>query len=125
MASAAVLSAVCAPAVAAPAVAWEDQFVSGELTDARGHHYIGGHPTERGSEDMFGDNYYDGVLQNSVAYVPNYVAPPAPPPPPPIYVDESGDYCREYSREAHVGDRMQENYGTACLQPDGSWRVVQ
>lgn len=60
------------------------------------------------------------------AYVPNYVAPPAPsPPPPPIYIDNRyGSYCREYSRIVQRGDQVQESYGTACLQPDGSWKVV-
>jgi surface antigen len=57
------------------------------------------------------------------AYVPNYVAPEAPPPA--TYVDEeSGDYCREYSQTIRVAGQVQESYGTACLQPDGSWRVV-
>lgn len=33
-------------------------------------------------------------------------------------------YCREYTRTIHVGGRPQEGYGTACLQPDGSWRIT-
>jgi hypothetical protein len=36
-----------------------------------------------------------------------------------------GDYCREYHRDATVGGRQQQVYGTACLQPDGSWEIVQ
>ena len=56
-------------------------------------------------------------------YIPNYVAPSAPPP---TYIDNvSGDYCRDYSELIKVGGHVQESYGTACLQPDGSWRVVQ
>ena len=35
-----------------------------------------------------------------------------------------GDYCREYTRTVYIGGRIQEAYGTACLQPDGSWMVV-
>lgn len=61
-------------------------------------------------------------------YAPNYVAPPAPQPPPPstIYVDDSsGSYCREYSQQIRIGDQVQESYGTACMQPDGSWKIVQ
>lgn len=34
-------------------------------------------------------------------------------------------YCREYTQRVVVGGRVQESYGTACLQPDGSWRVAQ
>jgi len=36
----------------------------------------------------------------------------------------SGAYCREYTTRAQVGGRTQEAYGTACRQPDGSWRIV-
>ena len=32
--------------------------------------------------------------------------------------------CREFRMESLVGDRWQEVYGTACRQPDGSWRIV-
>lgn len=34
------------------------------------------------------------------------------------------DYCREYTRTIYVGGKPQEGYGTACLQPDGSWQIV-
>ncbi|SMF16387.1 Surface antigen [Tistlia consotensis] len=33
-------------------------------------------------------------------------------------------YCREYTGTASVGGRIQRTYGTACRQPDGSWRLV-
>ena len=56
-------------------------------------------------------------------YTPNYVAPPAPSP---THADpEAGTYCREYSQEIRIAGQLQESYGTACLQPDGSWRIVQ
>ncbi|MDE2029510.1 MAG: glycine zipper 2TM domain-containing protein [Alphaproteobacteria bacterium] len=67
---------------------------------------------------------YDDALQPVFEnpYTPNYVAPPEPPP---IYTDpSSGAYCREFSQEASIGGREREVYGTACLQPDGTWRVV-
>jgi hypothetical protein len=65
---------------------------------------------------------------------PNYVAPPAPKPvmpgvqaaaQPPIYQDTSGSTCRQYSQHLRTAGGIQESYGTACLQPDGSWRVVK
>jgi surface antigen len=85
-------------------------------------------------------------------YEPNYVAPYAPPPPRVIYVQpnvfeyrarepayveggyvgassapaytpSSSSYCREYTQQIRIGNQIQESYGTACLQPDGSWRV--
>jgi hypothetical protein len=73
------------------------------------------------SYDMFPSQAY------YVPYQPNYVAPPAPPPAPPVtYIDEdSGNYCREYSQQIRIGNQVRESYGTACLQPDGSWHIVQ
>lgn len=32
-------------------------------------------------------------------------------------------YCREYNQRVTVGGRTQDSYGTACLQPDGSWKI--
>lgn len=34
------------------------------------------------------------------------------------------DYCREYTRTVYIGNRQQEAYGTACLQPNGDWKIV-
>lgn len=36
----------------------------------------------------------------------------------------SGAYCREYQQSVVVGGKTQSGYGTACQQPDGSWKVV-
>ena len=36
-----------------------------------------------------------------------------------------GAYCREFQQTVTVGNRAQEAYGTACRQPDGSWKMVQ
>lgn len=33
-----------------------------------------------------------------------------------------GGYCREFTQSIYVGGRMQEGYGVACRQPDGSWQ---
>lgn len=62
-----------------------------------------------------------------------YRAPPvvysAPPvvsavPASPVYQAGNGRYCREYQGTVTVNGRSQPSYGTACLMPDGSWRVV-
>jgi len=37
----------------------------------------------------------------------------------------TGEYCREFQQNVQVGGRSQQAYGTACRQPDGSWRIVQ
>lgn len=36
-----------------------------------------------------------------------------------------GAYCREFQNTVTVGGRREEAYGTACRQPDGSWKIVQ
>ena len=36
----------------------------------------------------------------------------------------SGAYCREYQQTVTVGGKTEQAYGTACRQPDGSWRIV-
>ncbi|MBI3452994.1 MAG: glycine zipper 2TM domain-containing protein [Rhodospirillales bacterium] len=38
--------------------------------------------------------------------------------------DQSGNYCREYQTTVTVGGKTEQAYGTACRQPDGSWKVV-
>jgi len=39
------------------------------------------------------------------------------------YQTSSGQYCREYQQDIVVGGETQKSYGTACRQPDGSWRI--
>ena len=40
------------------------------------------------------------------------------------YQTSSGGYCREYQQTVQVGGQSQDGYGTACRQPDGSWKVM-
>ncbi len=35
-----------------------------------------------------------------------------------------GRPCREFQQEVIIGGRREQAYGTACMQPDGSWQVV-
>ena len=35
-----------------------------------------------------------------------------------------GRYCREFQSEIVVGGERQNAHGTACRNPDGSWRIV-
>lgn len=37
----------------------------------------------------------------------------------------SGTYCREFSQTVNVGGKVEQAFGSACQQPDGSWRLVQ
>ena len=38
------------------------------------------------------------------------------------YATQSGP-CREYTLEAEIGGESETIYGTACRQPDGSWKI--
>ncbi|MEN2979070.1 RT0821/Lpp0805 family surface protein [Tistrella bauzanensis] len=40
------------------------------------------------------------------------------------YQNPNGEYCREFTQRVNVGGKTEEAYGTACRQPDGSWRIV-
>ncbi|HEY9566684.1 MAG TPA: RT0821/Lpp0805 family surface protein [Thalassobaculum sp.] len=40
------------------------------------------------------------------------------------YQTVSGQYCREFTQTVNIGGRSEEAYGTACRQPDGTWKVV-
>ncbi len=35
-----------------------------------------------------------------------------------------GLQCREYQHSITVGGKTEEAYGSACLQPDGSWKII-
>ena len=37
----------------------------------------------------------------------------------------SATYCREFQTTIMVGNKVQEGYGTACRQADGSWQIQQ
>lgn len=37
----------------------------------------------------------------------------------------SGEFCREYQQTITVAGRSEQAYGTACRQPDGSWKIVK
>lgn len=44
--------------------------------------------------------------------------------PQPAYQSSAGEYCREFQQTVTVGGRQESAYGTACRQPDGTWKVV-
>jgi hypothetical protein len=57
-----------------------------------------------------------------------YAAPPVAYAPPPDQIAlgrEVSAGCREYTTPANVGGRTVQTFGTACLQPDGTWRIVR
>ncbi|HYM31985.1 MAG TPA: RT0821/Lpp0805 family surface protein [Candidatus Cybelea sp.] len=40
------------------------------------------------------------------------------------YQTAGGQYCREFQQTITVEGKTQKGYGTACRQPDGSWKIV-
>ena len=41
------------------------------------------------------------------------------------YQTSQGQYCREYTQTVTVAGQPQQAYGTACRQPDGTWKIVK
>lgn len=39
--------------------------------------------------------------------------------------DQAGNYCREYQTSVQIDGKADKAFGTACRQPDGSWKVVK
>jgi surface antigen len=40
-------------------------------------------------------------------------------------VSSTGNYCREFQQAVTIDGRTEQIHGTACRQPDGSWKLVQ
>jgi surface antigen len=40
------------------------------------------------------------------------------------YQTQTGQYCREFTQTVMIGGRQEQAFGTACRQPDGTWKVV-
>jgi surface antigen len=40
------------------------------------------------------------------------------------FTNSAGQACREFQQTIVVGGRTENAYGTACRQPDGTWRIV-
>lgn len=43
--------------------------------------------------------------------------------PQPAYEADNGAYCREFTQTVRIANEDQQMYGTACRQPDGSWKI--
>ena len=63
---------------------------------------------------------------------PVYYAPPVYYYPPPVVYTAPApatvapaQTCREYQSTTIIDGRPPRTYGTTCLQPDGSWRIVR
>jgi len=54
-----------------------------------------------------------------------YGQPPGAYPTPAPGPIAKGQTCREYQSGATIGGQVQQTVGVACLQPDGTWRIVR
>ena len=79
------------------------------------------------------DPYYNPYYYRPYGYYPPrtvVVERPVYTPAPPVGTviregrDSSGNYCREYQSTTTIDGRPVPSYGTACLQPDGQWRII-
>lgn len=59
-----------------------------------------------------------------VVYAPPPVVYTAPPMATSQAAPRVGQTCREYHGQTTIDGRQQPTSGTACLQPDGTWRIV-
>src|SRR6266851_390410 len=62
---------------------------------------------------------------------PSYYYPPPPavayPPPAPAYAPPAAEpqgECREYQSTTTIAGQPESVVGTACRQPDGTWRII-
>lgn len=52
-------------------------------------------------------------------------APVSAAPASPVFQTTEGRYCREYQAAVTIDGRPHSSFGTACLGPDGAWRIVE
>ena len=100
---------------------------------AGGGHHGFGHGVHHGHGLHFGFGFAFSPYPYPYGYpyyAPVYVAP-AQPSPTVVYRQraqiiprEKSAYCREYTKKIVVDEKEARAYGTACLQDDGSWRMV-
>jgi hypothetical protein len=57
--------------------------------------------------------------------VPLKAEPVADLPGRPGWYGGGGTYCREFQQNVRIAGVMQASFGTACLQADGSWKIVK
>ena len=97
-----------------------------------GHHHGGGDSFNFGFDFVFpifsyGYPYDYPYYGRQPVYVePARIPAPAVLPEQPAYTanQEEPAYCREYTKKIIVEGNEEMAYGTACLQEDGNWRIM-
>jgi hypothetical protein len=97
----------------------------------KGHHHNNNNNNDKLWIGLLGGGILGYTLGNVLQHNANsqtYYPEPAPAPAPTVnryetsYANNSCLQEREYRSKIMVGGKQVEGYGTACLQPDGSWR---
>ncbi len=95
---------------------------------AGGRHHGFGHGVHHGHGLHFGFGF---AFSPYPYYAPVYVVPSQQPQPTVVYSQHPQNkpraksaYCREYTKKIVVDGKEARAYGTACLQNDGSWRIL-
>lgn len=102
--------------------------------------YAGGRYHRHGHGHHFGNSFSIGLgfvfplysygypyyAPAPVYAVPAQLPPTAAAPEQPSYSAnrEEAAYCREYTKTILIDGREEMSYGTACLQDDGRWRIM-
>lgn len=79
--------------------------------------------------DFSGTNTFQGALENNrTNQASTWVNPDTDSSgsvaPMRTYQNAEGLPCREFQQTIVIGGREEQGYGTACRQPDGTWRIV-
>lgn len=90
---------------------------------------VGGHSHGYSRHHDYGYGYGSSYSRYSTRPPDIYYPPPAviyEPPPAVVYAPprRQDQLCREYQSTAVINGKKQPTYGTACRQPDGSWRII-
>ncbi|MGH8121093.1 MAG: hypothetical protein ACRESK_10815 [Gammaproteobacteria bacterium] len=94
-----------------------------------GHYYGGGDSINFGFGFVFpiySYGYYPYYDRRPVYIEQGRMPTPATLPEQPAYSasQEEPAYCREYTKSIIVDGKEEMAYGTACLQEDGNWRIM-
>lgn len=85
----------------------------------RGHVYVLPGPVVFGPPPVYGVPVVPAPVYGGPIYgAPVYGVPVVPAP---AY---GGSYCREFQTQVKIDNKLQPAWGTACLQPDGTWQFV-
>jgi hypothetical protein len=96
----------------------------------RGHGFHGGHNSLHIGLGfvfpLYSSYGYPYYAPAPVYAVPAQLPPPTVTPSQRSYTatQETSEYCREYTKKVLVDGKEEMAYGTACLQDDGRWRIM-